>query len=163
MVDNDGPQLFSSSAHAALQEVHPPREEVHVVTVEHVQKPPETLRITLEEGHTLLQEGGEGDGECVCEHTLERVDEGLGEEEEERKEAKGDEELQDDVIRGMGEHEAALNSSYKRQALGTPDVTTEVTESALRENECDVTTLVYKNGLFFDMKPEKLENKESFL
>lgn len=132
-----------------------------MVTLVHVQKPPETLRITLEEGHTLLQEEGEGDSEC--EHTLQKVEEEQVVEEEEEKEEKGDEEPQDDVMRETDECEVALKSSYKRQALGTPEVTVEVMESAQGENECDITTPVYKNGLFFDMKPEKCEHKESFL
>ncbi|XP_062412193.1 uncharacterized protein LOC134102188 isoform X2 [Sardina pilchardus] len=125
------------------QEVHPPKEEVHVVTLEHMQKPTETLCITPEEGLTLLQEeGGVGGAESENTH----------QEEEE-------EEDQDHVMKAH-ECDGAQNPNYKRQTLRMPE-DSEMTEKAL--NECDVTSPVYKNAQVFDMKPELCENGESFV
>ncbi|KAG5276501.1 hypothetical protein AALO_G00132780 [Alosa alosa] len=252
------------------QEVHPPKEEVHVVTLEHVQKPPETLCITPEEGHTLLQEeeeegahpaagggggghtllqeeeeeehtllqeeeeeghtllqeeeeeghtllqeeeeeghtllqeeeegrrrrrggggggapccreeGGGGEGHTLQEeeeeehtllqeeeeegHTLLQEEEGLGRaesgnthQEDEEGEEEGNEE---DQVMKTDECDGTLNPNYKRQTLRIPEVT-EMMEKALSENECDVTSPVYKNVQVFDMKPEVCENGESFV
>ncbi|XP_042560365.1 interleukin-12 receptor subunit beta-1 isoform X2 [Clupea harengus] len=122
--------VFQLSAKYSLssQEVQPPKEEVYVVTLEHMQKTPEALRFTPEEGRTLLQEEQVG-SEC----------------EEEAKEEK-----QDDVMSVTNECDVTLNPDYKRQTLGIPEVT-ETMERTLGENEGDVTSPVYKNGLFFDV------------
>ncbi|XP_076135307.1 uncharacterized protein il12rb1 isoform X2 [Alosa pseudoharengus] len=155
------------------QEVPPPKEEVHVVTLEHVQKPPETLCITPEEEHTLLQEEEEEEHTLLQEeeeeeeeHTLLQEEEELGRaesgnthQEGEEGEEEGNEE---DQVMKTDECDGTLNPNYKRQTLRIPEVT-EMMEKALSENECDVTLPVYKNVQVFDMKPEVCENGESFV
>ena len=60
------------------------------------------------------------------------------------------EEKQDDVMSVTNECDVTLNPDYKRQTLGIPEVT-ETMERTLGENEGDITSPVYKNGLFFDV------------